>query len=415
MFASDEIIQIAHKYARWVAYILFVPIVGVLAYKGHDQYTNNAAAYEMLDKRAIFSTGDVSRLARVFAKARRGETITVGVIGGSITEGIAASKRTKSYAYLVVKWWRETFPAVKVEFVNAGIGSTGSDYGSLRVQRDLLSHKPDFVIVEYAINETNSQNSSETLEGVLRQVMKQKNQPAVVLLFMMHINGANAQEWFAKVGMHYGLPMISYRDALWPEIEAGRMNWTDISPDSIHPNNRGHALAARWINRLLKHALDQQVAEVSPTAMPALPPPLFTDLFEYTELREADDLKPVGNNGWTYDERVHGWKTEQPGSIIEFDISGRVLFSSHVVSKGSMGRTRVTVDNGNPITLEGWFNQTWDYLEITTIGKDLSPGQHRVRFQLLADKSDGSTGTAFYIMGLGAAAGTTNPSGNDDT
>jgi len=30
----------------------------------------------------------------------------------------------------------------------------------------------------------------------------------IFMLFMMNQNGGNAQEWFAKVGAHYGLPMF---------------------------------------------------------------------------------------------------------------------------------------------------------------------------------------------------------------
>jgi hypothetical protein len=157
-------------------------------------------ADESLCLRAQVNAGDWGRLHRQFAKAREGGNIVVGVIGGSITQGASASKTEKRYGNLVADWWREKFPNAKVKFVNAGIGATGTDYGSLRVQRDLLSQRPDFVVVEYAVNDGNTRDAAETLEGLLRQVLKQPNQPAVLLLFMMNQHGNNAQEWFAKVG-----------------------------------------------------------------------------------------------------------------------------------------------------------------------------------------------------------------------
>lgn len=40
----------------------------------------------------MVSAGDGARLARMMAKARRGETVTVALTGGSITAGSAASK-----------------------------------------------------------------------------------------------------------------------------------------------------------------------------------------------------------------------------------------------------------------------------------------------------------------------------------
>jgi len=79
--------------------------------------------------------------------------------------------------------------------------------------------------------------AAETLEGLVRQVLKRPNHPAVVLLFMMNRQGANAQEWHGKIGRHYGLPMVSFRDALWPEIQAGSMKWEDVEADMVHPND----------------------------------------------------------------------------------------------------------------------------------------------------------------------------------
>ena len=108
---------------------------------------------------------DTSRLQRAFAKARRGERVTVAVIGGSITAGAMASTPEKNYGSLVAQWWRETFPKAEIRFVNAGIGATGTNYGALRAKRDLLAHRPDFVITEYSVNDPNIQAAAETTRG----------------------------------------------------------------------------------------------------------------------------------------------------------------------------------------------------------------------------------------------------------
>ena len=354
--------------------------------------------------RALVSQGDWGRLQHEFARAQKGENMVVGVIGGSITQGAAASSPENRYGNLVASWWRETFPKAKVTFINAGIGATGSDYGALRVQRDLLSHKPDFVIVEYAVNDGNTQASAETLEGLLRQILKQPNHPAVVMLFMMNQRGGNAQEWFAKVGDHYGLPMISYRDSLWAEIQAGRMTWRDISPDEVHPNDRGHAYAARFVTSLLDQARKTLPADDALPRVPDPPTPRFTDLFEHTALIEADLLKPTTNSGWSLESKSHCWKSDQPGSRIEFGIEGRVIFTMHYVVKGPMGRAKVSVDGKAATDLEGWFDQTWGgYRQTRQVAQALAPGKHRVCFEILPEKSHGSTGHEFRILGLGCA------------
>lgn len=357
-----------------------------------------------IDARSLVSAGDTARLTHVLAKARRGETITVGVMGGSITQGAKASTPEQRYGNRIAAWWQAKFPQAQVKFVNAGIGATGSDFGALRVGRDLLSSPPDFVVLEYAVNDPNTQQAAETLEGLIRQVLRQPRQPAVALLFMMDQRGHNAQEWFTRVGAHYRLPMVSYRDALWPEIEAGRLKWTDLSPDEVHPNDRGHADAARFVTRVLEQAAQAMPADGALAAVAPLPKALLTDRYEHTALLEAAALKPTANTGWSYDAKNQCWSSDQPGSVLECEITGRSLFTMHYVVRGPMGRIKVTVDTQPPVVLEGWFNQTWGgYRQTKEIARNLPPGPHHLRLELLPENSTGSTGHTFRLLGLGAA------------
>ncbi len=351
--------------------------------------------------RSLVSAGDTARLQRVLAKAREGKPIVVGVIGGSITQGAKASKPELKYGALVAQWWRTNFPQSKVEFVNAGIGATGSNYGALRVGRDLLAKNPDFIVVEYAVNDGNVKESAETLEGLIRQILKAPNQPAVVMLFTMNKSGGNAQEWHSKVGAHYGIPMVSFRDALWPEIQAGKLKWEDVEADEVHPNDRGHAYAAEFVTRFIDSVVKKPGAK---SEVAALPIPLFSDKFEFTKLLEAGDLKPVANKGWAYDEKNKAWQSETPGSVIEFEIEGTLIYDMCWRIKGPMGRAKISVDDKAPQTREAWFNQTWGGYRVTSeLARDLAPGKHRVKVELLAEKNAESTGTQFRILGLGAA------------
>ncbi len=379
--------------------------VGLLLGEGTIRAAESESADDgALCVRALVSEGDTARVQRVLVKARRGEAITVGVIGGSITQGALASRPENRYGALIAGWLRASFPKAVVNLVNAGIGATGSNYGALRARRDLLSQHPDLVIIEYAVNDGNTQASAETLEGLIRQIFKQKEHPAVLLLFMMNQQGANAQEWFGKVGEHYHLPMVSYRDALWPEIRAGRMAWTDISPDAVHPNDRGHAYTARFVNHFLESVSKRLPADSAlPEILPS-PKPRFTDLYERTALFEGDALKPVANRGWSFDVTNRCWKSALPGSVVEFEIEGEAVFTMHWVVRGPMGRARVSVDGGASKVLDAWFDQTWGgYRQTGEAARDLASGKHRIRFELLDDKSPQSPGREFRILGLGAA------------
>jgi hypothetical protein len=169
---------------------------------------------ERVTARSLVSHCDTQRLQTVFAKARRGESLVVAAIGGSITAGGAATARRESqYVEQVTAWFREQFPGVAVRAVNAGIGATNSHYGAARVQADVLARDPDLVIVEFAVNDFDNRDFAESYEGLLRQILTARPQTAVMCLFFMHGKGDNAQTWQQMLGRHYGLPMVSFRDA----------------------------------------------------------------------------------------------------------------------------------------------------------------------------------------------------------
>ena len=209
------------------------------------------------------------------------------------------------------------------------------------------------------------------------------------------------KDWFGKY-----LASQILRDALWPEIEQGRLKWSDVEADAVHPNDRGHEYCARFIIHLLESELAEVVAGAALRQIQPPPAPLFSDLFEHMALLEADALKPVANQGWNYEaSRPSGkcWKTDQPGSAIEFDIEGKVILVMDWHIKGPMGQAKVQVDDLPPVVREAWFDQTWGGYRMTTVvARDLKPGQHRVKIQLLSESNPQSTGHEFRLLGLGA-------------
>jgi lysophospholipase L1-like esterase len=308
------------------------------------------------------------------------------------------------YPNVIAQWWRDQFPKAAVTLVNAGIGATGSNYGALRVQRDLLSKNPDFVIVEYSCNDPDFQQSAVTLEGLVRQILQAPSSPAVVMLFMTRKDGTNTQDWHARVGEHYHLPMVSFRDAIWPGCKSRELKIEDFLADQVHPNDFGHGVAAACVTHLLEQLRKEAAPDHPAEPMPA---PLFSADYAATKLEEAGDLQPVANQGWT--PQVVGkdkaWHAEEPGSTIEFRISGSsILFMSHVI-RGAMGKAEVQVDDLPPRTIDGWFSGTWGGYRTTTVVADgLDAAKlHRVRVKVLEEKDAESTGHGFSIFGLGAA------------
>jgi lysophospholipase L1-like esterase len=381
---------------------LLITVISMSAHAENAPQPTDAAKAIM--QRSLVSSGDRARLWRVLAKAKRGEALVVGMIGGSITEGAGASGERTRWASRVAEWWRDTFPKSEVTFVNAGIGATGSNIGSHRVGQHLLVKKPDFVVAEFAVNDPNTQDAAETLEGLVRQIMAQPNQPALMLLFTMHNNGTNAQEWHGKVGQHYGLPMVSFRDAIWPEIQAERLKWEDVEADIVHPNDRGHEYCAAFITNFLADSLGRLPNDAAAAKIPDLPRPLWTDIYEHTALLTADTLKPKGNKGWKPSKSARFgpcWETDTPGSALGFEFEGTALHLVFSRERSNTGMIEVVVDDRPSVTVNGWHEHNWGpYPACERIADKLPPGKHRVSITLSKEKSPQSTGHYFQLQCL---------------
>lgn len=153
--------------------------------------------------------------------------------------------------------------------------------------------------------------------------------------------------------------MLSFRDALWPEIQAGRLKWDEAEADMVHPNDAGHAFRARLVTDLLAKVLKNLPAADRLAQVKAVPQPLLGDLFEHVDLYEADAIKPIANQGWTFDKKGKCWKSDQPGSRIELEIEGRVILLMDWHIRGPMGKAKVQIDDRPAAVRDAWFDPTW--------------------------------------------------------
>jgi lysophospholipase L1-like esterase len=360
-------------------------------------FASNRPLTDEIVARSQLSTGDQARLSNVFARARRGEPITLGVIGGSITAGAFATTPQNSYAGRLLAWWRERFPRCDIRMINAGLGGTGSMYGALRAQKDLLANLPDFVVVEFAVND--NWTDADAFEGLVRQILAQPNFPAVLLLFMMWGKGGNDQEMQAKVGAHYRLPMVSFRDALWPEMAAGHLKWSDYIVDDVHPTDAGHAAAARFITTMCDAALNTALT-AKPGPSSPLPPPLHTAAFQHVGWRDAAELDPIENQGWRRifdDKNIPAWDCPRTAGRLSFDWSGSGVVVVFAEPPGDLHRIQFGID--------GAAFQTLDALkqpkrQLFVLAQNLAPGRHTVELACANDEGASCTAATLRLLGI---------------
>ncbi len=356
---------------------------------------------EMYQRATSFKQGDLTRLAAVMRKAQAGEDITVGVIGGSITEGYSASNREKnSYAYQMFEWWQERFPEITVNYVNAGIGGTSSYLGVHRVQEDLLDEKPDFVIVEFSVNDGNNNFYKMTYDNLLRRILSDENNPALMLLFTTQENGTSAQVNDALLGFGYELPMISYGNAVLQSIEEGEFTWKDISPDNIHPNDRGHAI----IGELLYIYLNDVYARLE--EIPEEIPPFTAECqtkerYMNGHILDSQNLEAVSMGSFTKKQVnwyfPNNWYTEGGDDPIVFEIEAANigLMYQHTVND-AYGQFDLYIDGECVRTVNGNFENGWgDAIETVELYTSEEVTTHTVEVR----KKEDSTGDLFTIIG----------------
>lgn len=359
------------KMHAWILNRTFSAIVLLMMMAGAVLAADEPALTDAMKQRAIVSMGDPARIDAVLAKARRGEPICVVSIGGSITAGGLQTKDpARRYSQQLAKWFETTFPGLKVRFVNAGIGATDSAYAALRVKRDVLDQHPDLVVVEFAVNDpAPPQGKGEGYEGLLRQLLSSSKDLAVIELFFMHKDGKSAQQLQVDLGRHYGLPMISFTDAMWPEFQSGRLKWETFYADVVHPNNEGHDVASQLLGKFLSDSLAKMPAPNQPLPQVAnLPAPLITDTYEHCFLFRGQDFKPITAAGWTH-TTPNFWECSPTGGTLECEIPGKDIFLNLSVPAAAAKSIDLGIDGAQPVPTSKFYK----------IATGLTPGMHKVK------------------------------------
>ena len=356
--------------------------------------------YEKMVDRSLLSIGDMTRMSDVFQKAQNGEDITVAYIGGSITEGYNAGT-TEFYAKTCTDLLQGYFPDITVTGVNAGISGTPSLLGNLRLERDVLSADPDIVFVEFAVNDGQEAEYKNAYESLVRTLLTQEKDIAVVLLFTVLDSGYTCQEHMSKIGANYDLPMISVHDSVYEEIEAGRMTWQDYSNDQSHPNAYGHKCITDFVDNYYQKVLPvvaENVGEVSKE----LPDPVFSAKYMNMHYMDSATMDGVELDGFeqydTHGSFHNGWMYRgTDGGSMKFTVDCSVLemvFKANNSDK--YGTADIYVDGEKVKSVvsnmsDGWNNPVTAYL----IDND-SSAEHTVEIRM-----EGGVTQAFFVMAFG--------------
>lgn len=352
--------------------------------------------------------GNLYRMKELMRRAKNGDRITLAFLGGSITQGSVSSQYTNCYAYRVYEWFVRRFPKTAFTYVNAGVGGTSSQFGVARVEEDVLCYRPDFVIIEFSVNDENTDFFQETYEGLVRRVYGNIFSPAVLLVHnIFYDTGVSAEEKHREIGAYYGLPSVSMRPTIYQEVAAGRIPARDITQDDLHPNTEGHALVAEVITDCLDCIYRQMDEEEAPFPMPE---PLTKNAYESAVRYRNHNCAPVCE-GFTAEHTLQkyvndlfcqGWIASEQGAKIRFQTEGTELAVQYRKSVRKPAPVAVAVVDGdekNAVVLDANFEETWgDCLYIQTVAHHMEKGRHQVEIRL--QETHENDAVPFYLVSV---------------
>ncbi len=256
--------------------------------------------YRAMIEKSLMQTGNEERLRRVLKKAESGENVTLGFIGGSITQGAGAVPiNEKCYARVFYEDFAKRYmKGGQCIFVKAGVGGTPSELGMVRFERDVLRDgeaEPDIIVIEFAVNDEGDETQGVCYESLVRKALSLPWKPAVVLLFAVFSNDWNLQDRLSPVGKNYDLPMVSVLDAVSPQFpllpsEGRIMSKNQFFYDVYHPSNLGHQVMADCLSNLIdKVSGDKEVSQHAEIDIADIKPVIGAD-FDHIELLDRKEL-----------------------------------------------------------------------------------------------------------------------------
>lgn len=363
---------------------------------------------EICTEKGFVNRGNLYRIKEMMRRAEWGDRMTLAFLGGSITQGSVSSQYTNCYAYLVYDWFVRRFPKTAFTYVNAGVGGTTSQFGVARVEEDVLAVKPDFVIIEFSVNDENTDFYRETYEGLVRRVYGNPFAPAVLLVHnMFYDTGKSAEEKHREIGAHYHLPSVSMKPPIYAQVEAGTIDRRELTPDDLHPNSEGHALLAEVITDCLDKIYMQRHEAEEAFPMPA---PLTENAYENARRIQNHNSTPVCE-GFQADYALKkyvndmfrgGFTAVEQGAKIVFTVEGTEIAVQYRKSVRHPAPVAVAVVDGdveNAVTLDANFEETWgDCLHIDTLAHHISPGVHQVEIRLTQTHENDAV--PFYLVSV---------------
>lgn len=338
-------------------------------------------------------------------------SLTLGFMGGSISD----SRAGWNWPEPVIRWFKATYPYVRLRVENGAIGATGSDLAVFRAEETLLHPDCDLVFVEYAVNDGSlpPELRSRTQEGLIRKLLQDPGRDVLLTYtyaqdFYSDMLGDRQPPTIAgleRLGEHYGLGSVWMSLFALREVMSGLMRWEEWLPDGLHPQAYGSLSYGRSVIAFMQQELAADTAIA--TTRPELPKPLNPRHWGNATLLPLEQVQTHGP--WTL-RRWYGcpfmrevWDTAAVGASMEFDFIGRGLVLGFDFGNQS-AELAYRLDDGawqqtqrerfDWAGLTGWFR-------VEHIADDLTDGPHHFEMRVVHGNRPECKGTDMRLALIG--------------
>jgi lysophospholipase L1-like esterase len=192
--------------------------------------------------------------------------ITIVAHGHSVPAGYFKTPEIRtfdSYPSLLHQRLASLFPTAAIEMVVTAIGGEASSSGANRFEKDVLSIKPDIVLIDYALNDRGIglKTSRENLEKMISQCTERKikvilltptpDQTEDILQTETPLN--SFQEMIRQLAIQHKVAMVDSYEAFRQRVASGTP-LPQLMSQVNHPNRQGHELVADLLLSLFSNS-----------------------------------------------------------------------------------------------------------------------------------------------------------------
>jgi len=132
--------------------------------------------------------------------------------------------------------------------INAGVpgDTTGAALG--RLERDVLSRRPGYVLLTLGGNDLRQRVPTSQIEANLRRIVQQCQAAGALVV----IGGISVPFWGSELSEVYARVASEEGSVLIADVYAGIWGHSDLMSDEVHPNAAGYRIMAESFGKAIK-------------------------------------------------------------------------------------------------------------------------------------------------------------------